>query len=82
MTYCSTPVWGVRGWRALCVYPCTLHGRNTGWGGHASVCDVYHNCGLYVCAVQMCACMVHSVLKLMFYGRRTGMGTGVLRLWL
>ena len=35
----------------------------TGWGGHASVRGVYHNCGLYVCVVQMCACMVCAVIN-------------------
>ena len=35
----------------------------TGWGGHASVCGVYHFCGFNVCAVQMRACMVCAVIK-------------------
>ena len=52
----------------------------TGWGGHASVCGVYHICGFNVCAVQMRACMECAVIKLMFYSRRTGTGMGVL--WL
>ena len=26
----------------------------TGWGGHASVCGVYHNCGLCLCCTNGC----------------------------
>ena len=48
----------------------------TGWGGHASVCGVYHNCGLCVVLYKSVHVRYTCYAMLTFYGHCTGAGMG------